>query len=95
MRAVVGLCSKRQGGTFEALALATGHAVSKELAGAVYALFEGLEVNSFIKNKLPGVHELLALSNEMYTTSRSDNFVIPLSHEMLLDIVRPSYVELG
>ncbi|MDL2270012.1 phosphonoacetaldehyde reductase [Desulfosarcina sp. OttesenSCG-928-G17] len=91
MRAIAELCLKNRIPAYEALAAAIGIGNSKSLTDTIFSLFEILEVNPHIKTNLPDLNALLKLTDEMYTASRSDNFIVPVNEMTLLDIIKDSY----
>lgn len=91
MRAVAELCLKNKVSAYENVAVAVGFGSATALTDAIFSLFEILGVNRHIKTKFPDLDTLLKLTDEMYTASRSDNFIVSINEMALLNIVKDSY----
>jgi alcohol dehydrogenase len=89
MRAVADLCLTGAPEGLEAAAQVSGHGSAKALVAALNATLDAVNLNAATAI-LPDREALVALSGEMVTPGRSDNFILPVDATVLAHILRTS-----
>lgn len=89
MRAVADLCLKGAPEGLDAAAQVSGHGSAGALVAALNATLEAVNLNAATAI-LPDREALVALSGEMVTPGRSDNFILPVDPAVLAHILRTS-----
>jgi alcohol dehydrogenase len=78
-------------GHLDIVARLAGLSGAEALLKKVGELTDAFEVRSRVREKAGSLGAIQALQDEMYTPGRADNFPVPISHEVLEDILASSY----
>lgn len=90
MGAVARLCLRDAPEGLTEVAPHAGHPDAAALVGALQSVLDRLDLRATVRSQLGTDDAILALRGEMYTPGRSDNFVLPVTHELLADVIGDS-----
>jgi len=90
MGAVARLCLRDAPECLREIAPLTGHADAEALVDALQSVLKLPDLRARVRAQLGDDDAILALRGEMFTPGRSDNFVLPVTHEMLADVLADS-----
>ncbi len=90
MAAVARLCLRDAPEGLAEIAALTGHGTPGALVDALQSVLNQLDLRASVRSQLGDDNAVLALRSEMYTPGRSDNFVLPVTHDLLADVIRDS-----
>lgn len=90
MGAVMDICLAEAPKPLEALAMASGHGDVTALRAALAEVLELLELQARAMAHIASLEAMQALTDQMYTPGRSDNFILPVDARRLGDILARS-----
>lgn len=90
MGAVARLCLRGAPEGLNEIAPLAGHANAEALVDALQSVLNLLDLRASVRAQLGDDDAVLALRGEMFTPGRSDNFVLPVTHELLADVLADS-----